>query len=106
MGIAYKEDIPRARNIMLETIKQDSRILPDPKPVVLVTDLGASSVNMQLRFWAENSLLKFDLMWEYTEKCKIALDRAGVEIPYPHMQLFLEKTEGLQLLAAGKGAEN
>jgi small conductance mechanosensitive channel len=106
IGIAYKEDIPRARNIMLETVARDDRILSDPKPVVLVTELGASSVNMQLRFWTEDPLLKFDLMWEYTEKCKMALDRTGIEIPFPHMQLFLEKTDGLKLLANGNGAEN
>lgn len=106
IGIAYKEDISRARNIMLETVSRDNRILPNPKPVVLVTELGESSVNLQLRFWAEDPLLKYDLLWEYTEKCKIALDRAGIEIPFPHMQLFLEKTEGLKLLAAGEGVEN
>ena len=106
IGIAYKEDISRARNIMLETVARDDRILPDPKPVVLVTELGASSVNMQLRFWTEDPLLKFDLMWKYTEKCKMALDRTGIEIPFPHMQLFLEKTDGLNLLANGNRAEN
>ena len=101
IGIAYKENIDKARNIMLQEIKDDTRILTDPPPVVIVSDLGASSVNLQLRFWAEEPLLKFGLMWEYTEKCKVALDRAGIEIPFPHMQLFLEKTEGLKLLAAG-----
>lgn len=106
IGIAYKEDMSRARNIMLETVKRDDRILPDPKPVVIVNGLGASSVNMQLRFWTEDPLLNFALMWEYTETCKIALDQAGIEIPFPHMQLFLEKTKGLQMLAAGKGAAN
>lgn len=100
IGIAYKEDIERARNIILETVKSDDRILQDPAPHVVVTDLGASSVNLQLRFWTEDPLLKFNLMWEYTEKCKKALDRANIEIPFPHMQLFLEKTEGLKLLAA------
>ena len=105
LGIAYKEDMQRARNIMLETVKGDERILPEPSPGVIVTDLGASSVNMQLRFWIEDPLLKFNLMWEYTEKCKQALDRANIEIPFPHMQLFLEKTEGLQLLAAGESAK-
>ena len=99
IGIAYKEDIQRARNILLETVKGDERILLDPSPNVIVTDLGASSVNMQLRFWTEDPLLKFGLMWEYTEKCKQAMDRAGIQIPFPHMQLFIEKTEGLQLLA-------
>jgi small-conductance mechanosensitive channel len=34
------------------------------------------------------------------------LDQAGIEIPFPHMQLFIEKTKGLQVLAAGKGAAN
>jgi small conductance mechanosensitive channel len=106
IGIAYKEDMSRARNIMLETVKRDDRILTDPKPVVIVNGLGASSVNMQLRFWTEDPLLNFALMWEYTETCKIALDQAGIQIPFPHMQLFLEKTKGLQVLAAGKGAAN
>lgn len=101
IGIAYKENIDKARNIMLREVKDDTRILTNPPPVVVVTDLGASSVNLQLRFWAEDPLLKFGLMWEYTEKCKVALDHAGIEIPFPHMQLFLEKTEGLKLLAAG-----
>ena len=100
IGIAYKEDIQRARGIMLETVKGDDRILSDPAPNVIVTDLGESSVNMQLRFWTLDPLLKFNLMWEYTEKCKHAMDQAGIEIPFPHMQLFLENTEGLQLLAA------
>lgn len=104
IGIAYKEDMQRARHIMLETVKGDDRILAEPAPNVIVTDLGASSVNMLLRFWVEDPLLKFNLMWEYTEKCKLALDRAGIEIPFPHMQLFLEKTEGLQLLAEKESA--
>ena len=99
LGIAYKEDMHDARNIMLETVKNDRRILIEPAPNVIVTDLGASSVNMQLRFWIEDPMLKFNLMWEYTEKCKQALDRANIEIPFPHMQLFLEKTEGLEMLA-------
>jgi len=106
IGIAYKEDMQRARDILLETVKGDARILLDPSPNVIVTDLGASSINMQLRFWTEDPLLKFSLMWEYTERCKMALDREGIEIPFPHMQLFLEKTKGLQLLAAGTRAEN
>jgi small conductance mechanosensitive channel len=63
-------------------------------------NLGDSSVNLELRFWTEDSILKFPLMWEYTEKCKRALDNAGIEIPFPHLQLFLENNDGLRLLAA------
>lgn len=98
-GIAYKENIDKARKIILSTIDGDQRILNDPAPQVIVTDLGDSSVNMQLRFWIQDPLYKYSLLFEYTEKCKKALDAAGIEIPFPHLQLFLERTEGLADLA-------
>lgn len=99
MTIAYKEDIDRTRTTMLKTLENDTLILADPKPDVVVTDLGASGVNLQMRFWTEDPLLKYTLMWKYTELCKQALDRAGIEIPFPHMQVFLEKSDGVKLLA-------
>ena len=98
-GIAYKENIDEARKIILSTIEGDQRILNDPAPQVIVTDLGDSSVNMQLRFWIQDPLYKYSLLFEYTEKCKKALDAAGIEIPFPHLQLFLERSEGLADLA-------
>ncbi|MCF8088899.1 MAG: mechanosensitive ion channel [Desulfotignum sp.] len=99
VGIAYKEDISHAKNIILDTVEGDKRILPSPAPAVVVTGLADSSVNLQLRFWIENPTERYSFMWEYTEKCKKALDDAGVEIPFPHLQLFVEKTEGIEALA-------
>jgi small conductance mechanosensitive channel len=99
IGIAYKENIDQARIVLLETIKNDTGILLDPPPIVIVSDLGDSSVNLQLRFWIENSIDQYGFIFEYTEKCKTALDNAGIEIPYPHLQLFVEKTDGIKLLA-------
>lgn len=99
VGIAYKEDIREARRVMLSTIEGDDRVESDPQPAVLVTDLGDSSVNLELRFWAADAMQKFPLLWEYTEKCKRALDEADIEIPFPHRQLFLEPSEGLSELS-------
>ena len=96
VGIAYKEDIDAARQVMLNTINGDQRVLDDPAPMVLVASLGDSSVNLELRLWTEDSIMKFPLMWEYTEKCKRALDAANIEIPFPHLQMFLEKSDGLE----------
>lgn len=101
VGIAYKEDIAAARQVMLETIKGDDRIMQNPAPGVFVTSLGDSSVNLEMRFWTGDSLMKYSLMWEYIEKVKTALDRAGIEIPYPHMQLFVEETDAVKMLASG-----
>ena len=99
LRIAYKENVATAREVMLATLEGDGRILSEPEPVVIVTDLGDSSVNLQLRFWTEDPLLKLPLQWEYTEKCKKALDEARIEIPFPHLQLFLDDHDGLRLLA-------
>jgi small conductance mechanosensitive channel len=99
IGIAYKEDIKAARVALLETLNGDTQILQDPLPIVIVTDLGGSSVNLQLRFWIENSVDQYTFIFEYTEKCKLALDKAGIEIPYPHLQLFVEDTKGIRLLS-------
>ncbi|MBF0278817.1 MAG: mechanosensitive ion channel family protein [SAR324 cluster bacterium] len=104
VGIAYKENILRAREVLLKTVEGDDRILRDPASEVLVKSLGDSSVNLELRFWIEDSINKNPLTWEYTEKCKLALDAAGIEIPYPHLQLFLEQTEGLRQLS-GKNSQ-
>lgn len=102
VGIAYKEDIQGAREVILSTLEGDARILPDPAPSVVVTGLGDSSVNLQLRFWTEDPNQKYGLMWEYTEKCKQALDQADIEIPFPHLQLFLEQTRAVETLAKAK----
>jgi len=100
IGIAYKEDIEAARKVMLGTLQDDPKILSDPAPDVVVMGLGASSVDLQMRFWIENPRDKVVMAWKYTERCKQALDAAGIEIPFPHMQLFMERSEGLEYLAS------
>ncbi len=103
VGIAYKENIDAAREILLGLLQGDERVQADPAPAVLVTGLGASSVDLQLRFWTEDPSKKFPLFWEYTEKAKKALDAADIEIPFPHMQLFVEPSEGIRQLKGSAG---
>ena len=98
IGIAYKENIQAAREVILTTIKDDQRILVTPAPTVIVAGLGDSSINLQLRFWTQDPLMQYSLKWEYTELCKRALDGAGIEIPFPHSQIFLERSSGLMEL--------
>ena len=98
IGIAYKENIQAAREVILTTIKDDQRILATPAPTVIVAGLGDSSINLQLRFWTLDPLMQYSLKWEYTELCKRALDDAGIEIPFPHSQIFLERSSGLMEL--------
>ncbi|HEA66198.1 MAG TPA: mechanosensitive ion channel [Desulfobacterales bacterium] len=98
IGIAYKENIQATREVILATIKGDKRILATPAPSVIAQGLGDSSINLQLRFWTQDPLMQYSLKWEYTERIKRALDDAGIEIPFPHVQIFLERSSGLMEL--------
>lgn len=89
-GIAYKEDLRQAREVILGLMKGDDRVRERPPPEVVVTELADSAVVMALRFWLKNPHQEVPLELEYLEKIKLALDDAGISIPFPHLTLFVE----------------
>ncbi len=92
IGIAYKESISHAREVLLGLVRGDTRLCSEPAPVVVVKACADSSVNLMLRFWIEDESIEFLIRYEYLEKAKNAFDAAGIQIPFPHMQLFVEST--------------
>jgi small conductance mechanosensitive channel len=97
IGIAYKESIEQARQVILATTAGDKRMCADPAPSVVVTACADSSVNLQLRFWIEDESIERRIYAEYLEKLKNALDKAGIQIPFPHMQILIEDTPAMRL---------
>lgn len=102
IGIAYKESIDKAREALLAVPRGDDRICTDPPPEVVVNECADSSVNLLLRFWIRDESVERRIRYEYTEKSKKALDSAGIEIPFPHMQVFLERTASIESLSASR----
>ncbi len=90
-GIAYKEDIDEARRTVLGLTEGDERLRTRPGPDVVVTEMAESSVNLALRFWLANPHIEVPIEFEYIERIKKALDGAGIEIPFPHRSLFVER---------------
>ncbi len=93
VGIAYKEDIGKARDVLLEAVKSVDHVLDEPAPDVVVDELGGSSVNLKVRVWIESADKRRGTYFNVTEAAKLALDEAGIEIPFPHLQLFLDTVE-------------
>lgn len=87
VGIDYAADIDLARQTLLDVAANEERILSSPEPVVYVMNLGASSVDLQLRAWTKTSD-HWETRMSMNEACKKALDEAGVEIPFPHMRIL------------------
>lgn len=90
VGIAYKEFIPDAQKVLLELVKNDERFLDKPAPEVVVVAIADSSINLELMVWIKDSRQEVPISYELRQKVKMALDKAGIEIPFPHQQLFVE----------------
>lgn len=82
-GVGYDSDIKKTKEVILEVANNHPAILKEPAIAVNVSELADSSINFFTRCWVNSSdfwAVKFDL----TEQVKEALDKAGIEIPYPH----------------------
>jgi small conductance mechanosensitive channel len=93
VGIAYKESVPKAREVILRALGEMDVVLKSPAADVVVTELGGSSVNLDVRVWISNASRERPTYFHVMEASKLALDAAGIEIPYPHLQLFVENVE-------------
>jgi len=86
-GIAYDADIDKAMSIIKAAIAADDRCHKAPEPLVVVGNLGDSSVDITTRVWCSSADywgVKFDL----TKKIKEAFDAEGVDIPFPTRTVY------------------
>lgn len=91
-GIGYDANIKKAREIMLSILEADERVLKDPAPLIAVAELADSSVNFVVRPWV-NSGDYWGVKFDVTEKVKLAFDDAGISIPFPQMDVHINKSE-------------
>ncbi|MDH1281642.1 mechanosensitive ion channel [Pseudomonas chengduensis] len=91
IGIDYSSDIKRAREVLLD-IAKDPRVQLDPAPVVFVTGLGESAVNISLRVWVATGDF-WPVTFEFTELAKERLTEAGIGIPFPQRVVHLAKAD-------------
>ncbi len=91
-GIGYEDNILTAKAIFKNILEADPRILEDPAPLIVVSELADSSVNFFVRPWV-NTPDYWDVKFDLTEKIKIALDEAGISIPYPQSDIHLHQVE-------------
>ncbi|TGD72066.1 mechanosensitive ion channel [Mangrovimicrobium sediminis] len=91
-GISYGDDIRKAKTLLEEIIAADDRILPEPAPVVALGELADSSVNFVVRPWV-NAADYWAVLWDTNAAVKLKFDEAGISIPFPQMDVHLDKSE-------------
>ena len=82
-GVSYDADIKESKNVLMNVLASHPKVLKDPAPTVNVLELADSSVNFAARPWCKTEDY-WTVYFDITENTKLALDKAGIDIPYPH----------------------
>lgn len=94
-GVSYDDDLEVAGDVLRRMVTSDPRILPDPEPMVAVTELADSSVNFTVRVWTTAEDF-WQTNWDLTRRIKDDLEAAGCSIPYPQRDLHLFDAGGVE----------
>lgn len=87
-GVSYDDDIRKVKELILEQIKSDDRILAEPEPTCVLAEFGDSSVNFMARAWVNAGDL-WPVFWDMNERVKTAFDAADITIPFPQRDVHL-----------------
>lgn len=93
IGIGYDDNIGTAKKLIEKIISADSRLLTDPEPKIMVTELGDSSVNMAVRPWV-NSSDYWPARADLLQTIKETFDAEGISIPYPQRDIHMAQATG------------
>jgi small conductance mechanosensitive channel len=88
IGIAYDDDIPKAKSLISEILEADERVLAEPAPAILLLELGSSSIDIAVRPWVRREdywTARSDLL----ERIKTTLEKNGMSIPFPQHDVHL-----------------
>ncbi|MDZ7826884.1 MAG: mechanosensitive ion channel family protein [Gammaproteobacteria bacterium] len=100
IGIAYKENIAAARAVILPILEARDDLLRGDgyEPRVAMSALGDSSIDLVILFWIAPEQIDIQprITAQILEAVKDGLDAAGIEIPFPHLQLFIDDAEGFR----------
>jgi small conductance mechanosensitive channel len=86
VGVGYSEDIKQAKKVLMNVLTQNPKVLKKPEPTVNVVELADSSVNFAVRPYCKPQDY-WEVYFATYEGAKIALDKAGIEIPFPQRVL-------------------
>ncbi len=89
-GIGYGDDLLKAKNLLLQMVGADERVIKDPSPQIVVSELADSSVNLTVRAWCDTGDY-WSIYFDMQEKVKLEFDKQGISIPYPQQDIHVHQ---------------
>lgn len=90
VGVSYEADIKKTKEVLQKVIEGEPARLKDEEMQVFVSELADSSVNMGVRVWVKAEEY-WPAKWRITENVKLALDKNGISIPYPQLDVQIKQ---------------
>ena len=90
--IDYKDDLKLSKEVVMQALLANSKVLKEPAPVVVVGALADNSVQLYARPWVAADTY-WDTKFEIIEEVKLAFDKNNISIPFPQMDLHVRKGE-------------
>lgn len=96
-GISYDDNVKQAKDLLLELVNEQEAVIKEEGkfPMVVLAELGDSSVNLSLRYWAKNDDF-WNLRWLILEQGKERLENAGITIPFPQRDVHMYPLDNLK----------
>ena len=96
IGVSYGADLKQTKEVIHRVLAAEKRLLPTPTPTVGVQALADSSVNFVVRPWVKTAEY-WDVYFDLLQAIKEELDKEGIEIPFPQMDIHVnnKKAESL-----------
>ena len=89
VGVSYGSDLSETKKVLTECLKEVPEILQEPGTVIEVVAMADSSVNFVVRPWCKTADY-WKVFFAAQHKMKEALDAAGIEIPFPQMDVHFD----------------
>ena len=86
--VSYSTDLKKAREVLTKVLEDDPAVIKEKEYLVFVNQLGNSAVELGVRCWFSQADF-WPGKWRVTENCKLALDEAGISIPYDQLDVHL-----------------
>ena len=92
IGVSYSTDLKKTKEVIAKVLESDPRVLKTPAPTIGVVALADSSVNFVVRPWC-NTTEYWNVYFDTLQAIKEGLDKEGIQIPFPQMDVYLNKVD-------------
>ena len=89
-GVEYGMDFERVKAVLDRLIATDERILKEPAPMVALSSLSASSVDIKVRAWTKTGDY-WDVYFDFNKTVYATFNKEGIGFPFPQLTVHQAK---------------